>query len=208
MVSGNSQEVCGRERVMADEKPKRVFLAIELPEDVKNRIILIQDELKILLKGIRWTRPEGIHLTLKFFGNIYEKEIIHISEVIAENTKNAETISLNGGEIGAFPNPGRPRVLWLGLNGDIERLSILQEAIDIDLEVYGYKRERRKFSPHLTLGRVKSSGERIMNLSQVIKRGEDYRAGQFNSRGLTLFQSELKPGGAIYTKLAYFRFGG
>ncbi len=193
---------------MTGEKPKRVFLAIELPEDVKNQIIAVQDKLKILLKGIRWTRPEGIHLTLKFFGDIYEKEIVPISEIITENTKSAETISLNGGEIGVFPNLGRPRVLWLGLNGDIERLSILQEAIDIDLEVYGYKKERRKFSPHLTLGRVKSFRGGIMNLSQVIKRGGDYRAGQFSSKGLTLFQSDLKPGGAVYTKLAYFPFGG
>jgi len=193
---------------MTDEKPKRVFLAIELPEDVKNRIIVIQDELKILLKGIRWTRPEGIHLTLKFFGNIYEKEIVRISEIIAGNTKNAETISLSGGEIGAFPNLGRPRVLWLGLNGDTERLSILQESIDIDLEVYGYEKGRRKFRPHLTLGRAKSSRGMIMDLSHVIKRKKDYQAGQFNCRGLTLFQSELKPGGAVYTKLAYFTFGG
>jgi len=192
---------------MTDEKPKRVFLAIELPEDVKNQIISVQDKLKILLKGIRWARPEGIHLTLKFFGNIYEKEIVPISEIITGKTKSAETISLNVGGIGVFPKLGRPRVLWLGLNGDIGRLSILQEAIDIDLEAFGYKRERRKFSPHLTLGRVKSFRGGIMNLSEVIKRGEDYRAGQFNSKGLTLFQSDLKPGGAVYTKLAYFPFG-
>ena len=192
---------------MTDEKPKRVFLAIELPEDVKNRIITIQNRLKSLLKGVRWTRPEGIHLTLKFFGNIHEKDIVQISGVVARNTKNAETISLKGGKVGAFPKLEKPRVLWLGLDGDIERLSVLQRAIETDLEAYGYKKEGRKFRPHLTLGRAKSFRGMITGLSDAIKRDEDYPAGQFDSKGLTLFQSELKPGGAVYAELAYFPFG-
>jgi len=192
---------------MTDEKPKRVFLAIELPEDVRNRIVAIQNKLKFLLKGVRWTRPEGIHLTLKFFGNIYEKDIVQISEVVSRNTKNAGTISLGGGKVGAFPKLERPRVLWLGLDGDIEKLSALQRTIETDLEAYGYKKEGRKFRPHLTLGRAKSFRGMIMGLSEAIKREEDYPAGQFDSKGLTLFQSELKPGGAVYTELAYFPFG-
>lgn len=191
---------------VTDEKPKRVFLAIELPEDVKNRIITIQNRLKYLIEGVRWTRPEGIHLTLKFFGNIYEKDVAQISEVVSRNTKNAETISLRGGKVGAFPKLERPRVLWFGLDGDIERLSVLQRAIETDLEAYGYKKEERKFRPHLTLGRARSFRGMITGLSEAIKRENDYQAGHFDSKGLTLFQSELKPGGAVYTELAYFPF--
>jgi 2'-5' RNA ligase len=193
---------------MTDEKTKRVFLAVDLPDDIKEQLVAIQDKLKFLLEGVRWTRPEGIHLTLKFFGNIVDKDIALISEVVERHTKNTRPIALHGEKVGAFPNFKRPRVLWLGLNGDIERLSSLQKTIENDLDRYGYKKEKRGFKPHLTLGRAKSSRGIILGLPEVTKREDTYKAGQFDSNGLTLFESKLKPGGAVYTKLAYFPFGG
>lgn len=193
---------------MTDEKPKRVFLAIDLPDDVKESVIAVQKKLTYVLQGVRWVRPEGIHLTLKFFGNIYENDISRISVIVARASQNAEVLTLKSGKIGAFPNPERPRVLWLGLTGDVEKLSALQNVIEKDLEVSGYKREGRKFRPHLTLGRAKSSRGMILGLSEAIN-GDDYNfAGCIDVAGLTLFQSELKPGGAVYTKLAYFPLGG
>jgi 2'-5' RNA ligase len=193
---------------MTDEKTKRVFLAIDLPDDIKAQLVAIQDKLKFLLEGVRWTRPEGIHLTLKFFGTIVDKDIARISEVVERHTKNARPIALHGEKMGAFPNFQRPRVLWLGLNGDIERLSALQRAIETDLDRYGYTKEKRGFKPHLTLGRAKSSRGIILGLPEAIKREDTYKVEQFDSNGLTLFVSKLKPGGAVYTKLAYFPFGG
>lgn len=193
---------------MTDEKTKRVFLAIDLPDDIKTQLVTTQNKLKFLLEGVRWTRPEGIHLTLKFFGNIVDRDITQISEVVERHTKIVRPISLHGEKVGAFPNFQRPRVLWLGLGGDIERLSALQRAIEKDLDQYGYKKEKRGFKPHLTLGRAKSSRGIILGLSEAIKREDTYKAGQFDSNGLTLFESILKPGGAIYTKLAYFPFEG
>ncbi|MBT8490178.1 MAG: RNA 2',3'-cyclic phosphodiesterase [Deltaproteobacteria bacterium] len=193
---------------MTDEKTKRVFLAIDLPDDIKAQLVAIQNKLKFLLEGVRWTRPEGIHLTLKFFGTVVAEDIVRISEVVEQHTKNAQPIALHGEKVGAFPNFQRPRVLWLGLNGDIERLSALHRAIEKDLDRYGYKKEKRGFKPHLTLGRAKSSRGIILGLPEAIKRDDTYKAGQFDSNGLTLFESKLKPGGAVYTKLAYFPFGG
>ena len=193
---------------MKREKPKRVFLAIDLPGDVKEQIVAIQNKLKFLLEGVRWVRPEGIHLTLKFFGDILSDDIAHISEVIEDKTRDAVSMTFNTDKIGAFPNLERPRVLWLGMTGDAQKLLTLQQAIETGLEPHGFKREKRRFRPHLTLGRAKSSRGMILGLSEAVTTENNYNTGDFTAQGLTLFQSELKQGGAVYTELAYFPFEG
>ncbi len=193
---------------MTREKPKRVFLAIDLPGDVKEQIVAIQNKLKFLLEGVRWVRPEGIHLTLKFFGDILSDDIAQISEVIENKTRDSVPMTFNTDKIGAFPNLERRRVLWLGMTGDTQKLLTLQQAIETGLEPHGFKREKRRFRPHLTLGRAKSSRGMILGLSEAVTTENNYNTGDFTAQGLTLFQSELKPGGAVYTELAYFPFEG
>lgn len=193
--------------VMTDEKTTRTFLAIDLPEKIITQLIDIQDGLKASVKGIRWTRPEGIHLTLKFFGNISENDIVNISGVVEKKTKDARPVTLNVKRVGAFPNFKRPRVMWIGISGEVEQLFFLQEEIDTGLETIGFQKETRAFRPHLTLGRIKSPRE-MEGLAKIIEGGEGYTAGSFIAEGLTLFKSDLTPKGAIYTKLAYFPFEG
>jgi 2'-5' RNA ligase len=193
---------------MAQEKPKRVFLAMDLPEELKEQLVAIQTRLKHHLEGVRWVRPEGIHVTLKFFGNIFDKDIDRIAEVVAPLAKDTRVVALTGEGVGAFPRLERPRVLWLRVKGDVERLVGLQGAIETKLEEYGYKKETRRFSPHLTLGRAKSSRGMIIGVSEAVARGDTYSAGSFVSEGLTLFKSDLTPGGAVYTALKYFPFAG
>lgn len=192
---------------MADEKTIRTFLAIELPEEIKTQLRNIQDRLKANVKGIRWTRLEGIHLTLKFFGSVSENDIANISGVVAKKTKDVSPFTLNVGTVGAFPNFKRPRVIWLGISGEVESLSALQKEIDTGLETIGFQRETRAFRPHLTLGRIKSPRE-VKGLSKIIKEEKSDAGESFIAGGLTLFKSELTPKGAIYTKLAYFPFEG
>ena len=187
-------------------KSIRAFLAIDLPEEIRDRIRDIQDRLKTNLKGIRWIRPEGIHLTLKFLGNIPQNDVLNISGMIEKHTKYVGPLMLKVGTVGTFPNLKRPRVLWLGIGGETEQLLTLQKKIDATLEDCGFKRETRTFSPHLTLGRIKSHKE-IRGLSQAIGDGKNFAAGSFHADGLTLFKSDLTPKGAIYTKLAHFPFG-
>ncbi|MEA1936174.1 MAG: RNA 2',3'-cyclic phosphodiesterase [Thermodesulfobacteriota bacterium] len=192
---------------MTDEKLIRTFLAIELPEEIKVQIGNIQNRLKVTVKGVRWTRPEGIHLTLKFFGNVSENDIVNISRIVEKNTIDVRPLTLNVSTVGTFPNFKRPRVLWLGISGSVERLSDLQKEIENDLESIGFQRENRVFRAHLTLGRVKPPKD-VKGLSEIIKSEESYDAGSFRAGGLTLFKSDLTPQGAIYTKLAYFPFDG
>jgi 2'-5' RNA ligase len=188
-------------------KPIRAFLAIDLPEEIRDQIRGIQDRLKTKLKGIRWIRPEGIHLTLKFLGSISKNDILNISGMVEKQTKDVGPLMLNVGTAGTFPDLKRPRVLWLGVGGETERLLILQKKMDTSLEDCGFKSEARTFSPHLTLGRIKSH-KGISGLSQAIEDGKNFAAGSFHADGLTFFKSDLTPKGAIYTKLAYFPFGG
>ncbi len=192
---------------MTDEKLIRTFLAIDLPEEIKIQIENIQNRLKTALRGIRWTRPEGIHLTLKFFGNISENQIYNISGIVEKDTVSIRPFTLNISTLGIFPNSKRPRVLWLGIGGSVEILLNLQKEIERDLESIGFKRENRTFKAHLTLGRVKSPKD-AKGLSEIIENERVYDTGSFCAGGVTLLKSDLTPQGAIYTKLVYFPFGG
>lgn len=191
---------------MTDEKSIRAFLAVEIPPDIKNRIRDIQKSLTPLVQDIRWTRPEGIHLTLKFFDNISEKDILCISKVVEKKAEDTIPITLNVKTIGVFPELNRPRVLWVGIQGETDRLSRLQDEIETDLQEFGFQREKRSFTPHLTLGRARSQRRMFTGIGKVLADKETYQAGQFGVRGLTLFKSELKPDGAVYTKLACYSF--
>jgi 2'-5' RNA ligase len=193
---------------MADEKKIRAFLAIDLSVEVREAIADIQTRLKGALEGVRWTRPEGIHLTLKFFGDIDKDTIGSISDIVEKKTEDFEGLSLTMGRPGAFPTVKRARVLWLGVEGETEKIAFLQKSMEDDFEALGFEKERRSFTPHLTLGRAKSSRGMIMGLGEAMESVRYEKPTTFSAEGLTLFKSDLAPGGAVYTKLAYFPFDG
>lgn len=190
------------------EKQIRAFLAVEIPSNVKNGIRGIQEQLAPRIQDIRWTKPESIHLTLKFFGNISESDIPCISRVVERKTAVTAPVALNANSIGAFPGLSRPRVLWVGLEGETDRLCKLHEVIDSDLQQCGFQKDVRIFNPHLTLGRAKAQRGIYAGIREIMAEKERYNAGQFEVRGLTLFRSDLKPDGPLYTKLAYYQFNG
>ena len=193
---------------MAFEKSIRAFLAIDPPEEILSEIAAIQNRLQRMIQGdIRWVRPEGIHLTLKFFGSVAADRIAGITGVIEENVKTACHLDLTVRRIGLFPDLKRPRVVWLGTEGDVEKLLALQRKLDEGFQSLGFKREDRPFRAHLTLGRIKTPKE-ITGLAKALESCGDMTAGQFLATSLCLFRSELKPSGAVYTKLAEFPFRG
>jgi len=193
---------------MSDEKSIRSFLAVELPPEVLNEMSGIQERLKKTLQGyISWVRPTGIHLTLKFFGNIAESDIPNISQAVKNAIVNVKPFTLNVQRFWAFPDVKRPRVLWLGLDGDIDVLIRIQKEMDRGFQECGFQKEDRTFRPHLTLARVKEP-KGVIGLAKIVEKSEDYKAGSFSVRGLTLFKSELTPKGVIYTKLVNFPFSG
>jgi 2'-5' RNA ligase len=193
---------------VTNERTIRSFLAIDPPEEILREIGRIQDRLKKIIQGdVRWVRPEGIHLTLKFFGDISENAVAEISAVAGKAAAAVGTFELAIGGAGIFPDMKRPRIIWLGMNGDVARLVTFQKELEHMLQEFGFPREERPFRPHLTLGRIKSA-KGVTGLAEALRKGETYTAGRFTASGLGLFKSDLTPRGAIYTRLAGYPFTG
>ena len=193
---------------MTDERMIRAFLALDPPEEILREIGRVQERLKRLIHGdVRWVRPESIHLTLKFFGDIRDGEVETISTVAGRAAADVGPFELAIGGAGVFPDMKRPRVIWLGMNGDTERLTIFQNGLERALREIGFPGEERPFRPHLTLGRIRSP-KGLGGLAEALKQAEKDADARFTVSGLCLFKSELTPQGAIYTRLAVYPFAG
>ena len=186
-----------------ENKRIRCFLAIELPTGIINRLETIQNDLKSSEAHVKWVKPGSIHLTLKFFGNIEEKTIDDISNIVGEIASQFNAFHLDVEDAGAFPNASRPRVIWVGtsfVKGTLERL---HKELETRLVELGFEPEKRYFNPHLTLGRVKSlKGKKL--LTENMEKIKGYKLGSFLVERLFLFKSDLRPTGAVYTKLRTF----
>lgn len=194
---------------MKDETTVRIFLALDPPEGILREIGRVQNRLQGLIHGdIRWVRPEAIHLTLKFFGDVPECDVAKISAVAGKAAAVVRPFDLMIGGVGVFPDRYRqPRVIWLGMGGEAARLVTFQKGMERALQGIGFPREERPFLPHLTLGRVMTP-KGLTGLKGVLEKGEMYTAGRFTASGLGLFKSDLTPRGAIYTRLAGYPFAG
>ena len=193
---------------MTAERTIRAFLALDPPEEILREIERIQDRLRKLIHGdLRWVRPEGIHMTLKFFGDISESAVVNISAVAGRAAAAAGPFELVIGGTGVFPDPRRPRVVWLGMNGEVAQLVTFQQGLERALGEIGFPPEERPFRPHLTLGRIKSP-KGLIGLAEALEKENTVTAGSFTASGLNLFQSDLTPRGAVYTRLAGYPFAG
>jgi 2'-5' RNA ligase len=185
----------------------RSFLAIELPKEIIGRLSEIQDNLKPSGSQVKWVKPESIHLTLKFFGNIEDKTVDDISQVVKKVTAEIDAFDLGIKGIGVFPNMLRPRVIWVGVESSGRTLDILYKETKVSLKKIGFEPEQREFRAHLTLGRVKSLKDK-RQLTEQIEKLKGCEVGSFRVENLLLFKSDLRPTGAVYTKLETFNLGG
>ena len=193
---------------MSENKNIRAFLAIDPPAVVLENIQAMQNRFKKSIQGvIRWVRPEGIHLTLTFFGDISVQDVANISEVIVKRTNAAPPFALEVRGLGAFPDVTRPRIIWLGITGQVGNLRSLQKDLEEEFFTLGFPKEDRPFRAHLTMGRVKVP-KGIIGLAPAVETGGKLEAGNFIVGEVALFQSSLSPQGAIYTRLAAFPLQG
>ena len=178
----------------------RLFIAIELPDAIKQAIAGVQEQIRMSGMSAAWTRPEGIHLTLKFLGEVPESQVQEVMAALSRAAQGRGTLDLAVEGAGAFPNVKNPRVLWIGVAGDIDKLEALQAAVEDAMERAGFKREARTYSPHLTLARIKFPKPRD-NWQQVIEGVKDVKLGRFEAGHVSLMKSELKREGAVYTEM-------
>ena len=178
----------------------RAFIAIEIPDEIRKKIGDLQSILKGMGGRISWTKPGNIHLTLKFLGDTDEGLIDDIAEELKQAVKPINQFQINVKELGTFPNFRQPRVIWVGAKSEKDQLIELAKNIETRMEILGFKREKRKYSGHLTLGRVKD----VKSIPPVIDRlqqNEDFYAVSFTVKEIFLIKSELHSAGAIYTPL-------
>jgi 2'-5' RNA ligase len=180
----------------------RLFVAAPLPEDVRRSIAGIQSALEAAPLPVRWVLPEGIHLTFKFLGEVDPSRLGEIEAALRQAGRDIPPFRLRAAGVGAFPGRGEPRVIWVGVEGEVEIAARLQEALERALEAIGFPAEKRPFHPHLTLGRVK--GEARGDWRPTLARASEEVIGEFEVREYALFESRLDPQGATYTVLGRF----
>lgn len=183
----------------------RCFIAIELPPELKSNISFHMQKLISTNADVKWVIPENLHLTLKFLGNTPEEKIADISKRLATIANSYSNFPLYFSGAGAFPNIKSPRVIWFGTK-DAKEIIKLQEDIEDGMVGFGFKKEERRFTPHLTLGRVRSFKNKDLLINELATL-KDMDFGKIEVAGVALMKSELKPGGAVYQRLAEFTLG-
>ncbi len=183
----------------------RLFIALELPTDIRTTLGTLQNQLqrKVPPHTVRWTKPEGTHLTLKFLGEVPVTQRSTLEQALMQVAADHLPFSLQTGSLGCFPNTARPRVVWLGLQGNLNALVALRDAVEARIAPLGYPTENRPFSPHLTLGRVQPEAARtdVQHLGNLIATHLAPNLQTWSVSHVTLFRSELRPSGAVYTAL-------
>lgn len=189
----------------------RSFVAIELPDEVKTALADLQSNLKAQTppKVVRWARPESIHLTLQFLGDVAPGQVESIGHALQEVGADQAPFTFQLRDLGVFPNPRRMRVVWVGVEESSGGLASLQKRISQALKPLGFEPEKRPFSPHITLGRAdRRAGQRdLAQVGEQIVSSQVGTVGQVHVDHITLMKSDLKPSGAVYTPLAIAAFG-
>lgn len=190
-----------------DGRHLRAFLAISLPNPVKQVLGKIQNQLRDRGIGAAWTRLETLHLTLKFLGNISRRDLEFCKAAMVQTADQFSPFELSAGGLGVFPGIGRVRVVWAGTGGRTDILENLFKALELSLGPLGIEKETRRFSAHITLGRIKKPvpGPVWIDLMQACK---DIRSPFFKVLGLDLFRSELRASSAVHTRLFQAKFAG
>ncbi len=189
----------------------RSFIAIELPEEAKKGLARLRKGLERDEHGfVKWVDPQGIHLTLKFLGNIPAKRATEITEAMKEAAQAISPFQLEISGLGAFPSLKQARVFWVGVSGELDKLSALQQNIDSVLAALGFAREERPFVPHLTLARMRegASPSERRSFGELVDSTIFEDKYPVDVEAVRLMRSQLTPAGAIYTCLSVVGLGG
>lgn len=189
----------------------RAFLAIRLPDDVTAALGHLTDQVaQARVGGLKPVRPENMHLTLKFFASINARQVESIVDTVTHTVKSIRPFMLRLGNVGAYPNNRSPRVLWVGLDGDVAPLQDIHRRIEAALGQIAIKPDTREFRPHLTIARIRehaSHTERRRAAEALFS--AEFRSGlSVPADRISLIRSVLRPQGPQYTSLAEISLGG
>jgi 2'-5' RNA ligase len=183
----------------------RSFIAIELPNELELGLTQLETQLKSDKQPwVKWVNPEGIHLTLKFLGNIAVDRTGEITRAMEEAVHGISPFRLEVKGLGVFPNLRRVQVAWVGISGEIDKLSQLQKRIETNLTPLGFAPESRAFTPHLTLARLRdrASLDERQRFGQLIANTKFEVAYTIEVDAISLMRSQLTREGAIYSRIS------
>jgi 2'-5' RNA ligase len=184
-----------------NEGSVRSFLALEIPDVVRSRLASDLEILREELPRSRWTRSQGWHLTLKFLGEVERPVLTDLIAELDPRIRNLDPVTVELGKTGFFPTAMRPRVAWIG--GSAEGAENVVAGVEDAAAAVGFPRERRPWSAHLTLARMKSQWSKDA-VDRFLTWGDGLDLDRFTCREVVLLKSDLQPGGAVYTALERF----
>jgi RNA 2',3'-cyclic 3'-phosphodiesterase len=179
----------------------RSFLAFELPEQIKDILRRALADMRQTPLDIKWVRVENIHLTVIFIGNMEMDQLDDMGDIVKDACNSFPPLTISLKSAGVFSSRRNPRVIWIGLDGDIERMSVFKNRLEEGLRPFGIKEEKRGFSPHLTLGRFKKGAKLGVQLDDLLLKYGGLESPMVTLNELVLFRSELTPKGAKYSRL-------
>ncbi len=187
-------------KIMNHKKKIRAFIAISLSADTVLFLRKIQAEIKRKIPLAVYSRPDTIHITLKFIGDIQNDDIGKIVEIMQQTVADNDSFSLLTGGIGVFPSVKRARVVWAGIKGETDSLEKVHSDLETKFCIAGFEKEKKRFSPHITLARLKIHPDP----AAVVQLLHDFKkkiSPSFTCNTIDLFKSELRNSGAVHTKL-------
>ena len=180
----------------------RTFIAVETSPEVRSHTGRMIERLRRAGATVKWVDTSNIHLTLKFLGDVAADEIPGVCQAVTDAVSDLGAFEVQCRGAGAFPDTSRPRTVWIGVEEGEQQMVALHEAVDVALERPGFRRERRRFHPHLTIGRLRHGGGSMRELGRLIDEHSGFEAGRMRVEQAVVFSSELTREGPIYTVLS------
>jgi 2'-5' RNA ligase len=182
---------------------KRLFFAVDLPLKTLSSAQDLIDKFGIPADHVRWVHVKNLHVSLKFLGDVDVKTIPSLCEKAEEAVSGFGAMSLSIEGMGLFPNHTKPKVIWFGIKGEVKELACLELSLAKNIECLGFPGDERPFTPHLTIGRVKSGNARG-ELIRLVHNNHELKVGEAPVKAVHLYESRLGPGGSVYTKVESF----
>lgn len=189
------------------KKTLRTFVAVEITGAIRARAGELITALGGTTADVKWVETHNLHLTLKFLGEVHEREIAQVCQAVARGAAEVQPFELQVRGAGAFPNAARPRTVWIGADRGAQEMVVLHDRVEAALAELGYREEHRRFQTHVTIGRVRGGGPGILELGTLLQQRANAAVGSMTVQKVTVFSSALTPSGPIYEVLGTGRLG-
>ncbi|HEY2825997.1 MAG TPA: RNA 2',3'-cyclic phosphodiesterase [Pirellulales bacterium] len=187
----------------------RTFVAVEVTPEIRSTALRLIERLRGAPVKVTWTKADNLHYTLKFLGDVLAEKTADICRAVQEAVGPFSPFEIVAAGAGAFPSAGHPRTVWLGLNEGAEQMELVYQAVERLLEPLGFPKEHRRFTAHLTLGRVRGGDPTGFNeLAELVRKHAEFDAGAMTVDSVTVFSSTLGRDGPMYEVLSRAEFRG